>query len=142
LDGVRKVLSGKLGDATKETREKINELFKTIRDTFQQQSGPTEHTITRAINRNSIVKGLGLDSQTEAILKQRLQGFNTAGQALAPKAGTFGAFGIPFSASGQPINVTTTVVLDGQAVGRSVTKHQQNAKRSNPAQKRGPHAGI
>ncbi len=142
LRGVRKILSGELGAATKESRDKINELFKTIRGTFDQQGAAAQHTVTRAINRNAILKGLGLDAQTEAILKQRLQGFNTAGRALAPAQGTFGAFGVPFGANQQPINITTEVVLDGQKVGRSVTKHQQAAKRSNPAQKRGPHAGI
>lgn len=152
LDGVGKDLGGKLGsqfdiagkvlkDKTKaltpEIRKFINDLFGEVRATFDDNGKNTQHTIETAINRNSILKGLGLDSATENALKHRLQGFNTRGKALAPPAGAFGAFGVPLAASGQPINITTTVVLDDKIVGQSVTNYQGKKKRSNPRQKRG-----
>ena len=142
LNRIGRVLDGAFGKVTEQTRSKIRDMFSELRRVFDDESGKPLHTRTFAINRNALLKGLGLDPEAERILKSRLQGFNTAGIAQARPAGAFGAFGMAFTPGGQPINITTEVVLDGQKVGRSVTRFQGARSRSNPKQKRGPVAGI
>jgi hypothetical protein len=146
LDGVRKVLSGKLGDATKETREKINELFKTIRETFDKGSKTGFHTATTALSARKLLEGLGLTPQQEAVFRQRVSRFNSAGVSNALPRGTPGAFGIPLptATTGGPLVVQ--MQIDGATVAqqtvRDVTILQQKHRRSNPVQKRGPNRGI
>lgn len=137
LAGVGKVLSGALGKVTLETRQKIVELFQTIRSTFQDQSkGPL--TKTTSLNTNKILAGLGLTPDLMRELRSRLSSFNSAGMALAgAPTGSVGAFGMLVPA--QPTTVNTTVELDGRVVARNTTKHQQVRSRRNPPQKRGPH---
>jgi hypothetical protein len=137
LAGVGKVLSGALGKVTLETRQKIVELFQTIRSTFEDQSkGPL--TKTTSLNTSKILAGLGLTPDLTRELRSRLSEFNSAGVALAgTPAGSVGAFGMLVPA--QPTTVNTTVELDGRVVARNTTKHQQVRSRRNPPQKRGPH---
>ena len=140
--GVGKLLRGDLGKVTESTREAINDLFKTIRDTFEQGSSDALKITpaTTRLNTNRIVAGLGLDRDTERLIKSRLSGFNAAGRRLSPAPGTSGAFGITLTPT--PVHINTTVNLDGQKVAQNTTIHQGKHRRSNPAQKRGPLRNI
>jgi hypothetical protein len=135
LAGVGKVLSGALGKVTLETRQKIVELFNTIRDTFDQQAkGPL--TKTTALNSNKIIDALGLSGDLAKKLRAQLSGFNSAGVALAGAQNQPNGFARVVSPA---VNVTvnSTTELDGKVVARNTTKHQQKRQRRNPPQKRG-----
>ncbi len=141
--GAGRILRGGLGKDVKEpVRQAIRDLFRTIRDEFNQGNEDVFKIspATQALNKNRIVEGLGLDRDTEREIKARLSGFNAAGRRLNPPRGTTGAFGITITP--QPIQVSTTVNLDGEKVARNTTIHQGKSRRSNPAQKRGPLRGI
>lgn len=131
LEGVRKVLAGKFGTVTRESREKIQELFETIRREFDKggKSGPL--TKTTALNTNSILRGLGLSPEDERALKARLSQFNSGGRALAAGPGSVGAFGQPIVVQSPP------VYLDGAKISGNTTRHQQRNVQANPTQKRG-----
>ncbi len=130
LEGVRKVLSGKFGQVTKESREKIQGIFDTIRHEFDKggTSGPL--TKTTALNTTKILAGLGLSPEDERKLKARLSPFNSGGKALAASPGSLGAFGQPIIVQAPP------VYLDGQKISTNTTRHQERAGAANPRQKR------
>jgi hypothetical protein len=137
LAGIRKVLAGEFGKATVETRDKIKQLFDTIRQTFDQESrqgGPL--TKTTSLNTNRILDGLGLSRDAEKELRARLSRFNSAGIASAGTSRTASTF----PGAGAPIVVNTTVMLDGQRVGQSTKRFLANDRRHNPPQKRGPNS--
>ena len=139
LSRIGKVLSGSFGKVTEETRSAIKRMFDEIRgelDNGAKTLGKGPLTKTSALNSNKILEGLGLDRNTEKLLKARLSSFNSAGLGLGGKQPT-----LPSSPLGSaPVTVWSqvTVELDGDVVGRSVTKSQQKAGRRNPRQKRGP----
>ena len=140
LAGIGKVLSGALGKVTLDTRQKIVELFDTIRGTFEDQGKKplTKTTSTTSLNANKILEGLGLGPEATKALRARLSHFNSAGVALAgAPAGSVGAFGM--SVPSQPIVIHNQLELDGRVVAKNTTKHQQVRSRRNPPQKRGPH---
>jgi hypothetical protein len=139
LKSIGRVLAGAIGDVKEPTRAAIRDLFQTIRDEFDKggkQGGPL--TKTTGLNTKKILEGLGLTPEAERELRQRLSGFNSAGIANAGNRPTGGGF----VGGQQPVVVNTTVVLDGEKVGRSTTRHQQKDKRRNPKAKRGPRSGI
>jgi hypothetical protein len=139
LKNIGKVLSDPIRKATDETRAAIRDLFDTIRSEFDKggkQGGPL--TKTTGLNTKKILEGLGLTPEAERELRQRLSGFNSAGIANAGNRPTGGGF----VGGQQPVVVNTTVVLDGEKVGRSTTRHQQKDKRRNPKAKRGPRSGL
>ena len=139
LAGARKVLSGELGKATSESRSKINELFKTIRGTFDQQSKQGPLTRNSVFQANKILEGLGLSPEIEQQIRQRVNAFNNAG-ASVPR------FNAPTtsSAAGGAVVVENhnTITLDGDVIARTITRSQQKTRRRNPVQKRGPNRGI
>lgn len=120
---------------TEETRKQINEWLKALSgDGSKTKTGPL--TKTGSFNVDKILAGLGLSRELEKELRARLSGFNSSGVALAGKP-------VPAFRTGAgvaPIVVTNvnTVTLDGEVVGRTVTRSQQKAGRRNPRQKRGP----
>jgi hypothetical protein len=126
LEGARKVLSGKFGEITKESRERIRELFDTIRDEFDKQGkGPL--TKTSGLDTSKIVENLGLSTSQASEIRSRLSGVNTAGLALAGGRG-----------GRTVVESHVTVQLDGQTVSKVVTRNQQKNKKRNPSQRRGP----
>lgn len=139
FDGVGKILSGSLGKVTEESRSAIEQLFQTIRGTFDKESDKTKGPLTKThgLDTSKIIQGLGLDPATAAEIRGRLSGFNTAGRSLNKPIASGGFVG------GRPIIVEnhTTVELDGVTVGKSVTRNQQKARRRNPHQRRGPNVG-
>jgi hypothetical protein len=65
-----------------------------------------------------------------------LSSFNSAGLANAGTTRPSGTF------RGGPVTeIHTTVNLDGQVVGKSVTRSQQKDRKRNPVQKRGSRRG-
>lgn len=135
LDRVAKLFAGKFGKITEETRKLLASIFDDLNNQLKQSGGPL--TKTSGLNTKKILEGLGLDDAAAAELRSRLSGFNTAGRALASASTLTPQLGGGVIA-GVPINLTTTVVLDGEVVGKSVTRYQQKAGRRNPKQKRGP----
>lgn len=134
LKAVRKILSGELGQTTKDVRAKIAELFQAIRDGFNQQTGPL--TKTHALDTSSLVKGLGLDRATMNALRARLSKFNTAGVALGPQVAFAGAGGLA-GAGAIRIDNRLQLNIDGRQVEHAVTKHQQRRILQNPSSRRG-----
>lgn len=142
LDRIRKVLVDPIKKATPETRAAIKSMFDAIRQEFdkgtKEATGPL--TKTTSLNANKLLEGLGLGRDMEKELRARLSSFNSAGVGLAGTKRPTGRF-----VSGQqPVVVEshTTVTLDGDVVGRNVTKSQQKTKRRNTKQKRGPNSGV
>jgi hypothetical protein len=140
LARIRKVLVDPVKKATPETRAAIKGLFDGIRQEFDKgtktATGPL--TKTSSLNATKLLDGLGLGRDMEKELRARLSNFNSAGVGLAGARRPTGGF------SSQPVVIEnhTTVQLDGETVGRSITKTQQKAKRRNPTQKRGPNSGV
>lgn len=135
LDRIGKVLKGKFGKVTEDTRRVVKGLVDGIRDELNKggdtlAKGPL--TKTSSLNANRILAGLGLDPDAERALRARLSTINTAGRGL-PGSGTSpsGFFG------GRAIQVTVVSTLDGEVVSRNTTKHQQKTARRNPKNKRG-----
>lgn len=110
LAGVRKILTGQLGKATEETRAAINELFKTIRGEFDNETRKPFLTATRQLDVGAITKGLIVPLADLKELQGRLSPFNTAGLAVAGARGVSGP--ITTSAGGFNINGPITIVSD------------------------------
>jgi hypothetical protein len=110
-----------------------------VNDQLKNLAGETEDTFHKA-STLMLTKGLGLTPKQRKALEQRLAQMGPGG--TVPKAGYTGAFGyaVPVGA-GAMFSVQTTVNLDGKAVARNTTRHQQRSARSNPRQKRGPTVG-
>ena len=98
LQGARKVLSGELGKATSESRDKINELFKTIRQTFDQESGKTLAERRTVKLSDKILKALGFDKDPDVaglFKAQRVPSFQAPSFARSSAAGqTTGTGGV------------------------------------------------
>lgn len=139
LAGARKVLSGELGKATSESRSKINELFKTIRDTFDQQSKQGPLTRNSVFQANKILEGLGLSPEIEQQIRRRVNAFNNADVRM-PSFKT----GATATSAGAAVIVENhnTITLDGDVLAKNTTRSQQKTKRRNPVQKRGPNRGF
>ena len=137
LKAARKLIKTEGGKLTEDTRRVINDFLKaaTGQDDKTKTTGPL--TKTSALNVNRILDGLGLSRDAEKELRSRLSGINSAGRMLSgkPAAATGGFVSAPFV-----VESHTTVTLDGDVVGRNVTRSQQKASRRNPPQRRGPNA--
>jgi len=137
LKAARKLIKTEGGKLTEDTRRVINDFLKaaTGQDEKTKTTGPL--TKTSALNVNRILDGLGLSRDAEKELRSRLSGINSAGRMLSgkPAAATGGFVSAPFV-----VESHTTVTLDGDVVGRNVTRSQQKASRRNPPQRRGPNA--
>lgn len=138
LSRIGKVLSGSFGKVTEETRSAIKRMFDQIRGELDKgaktlDKGPL--TKTTALSPNKILAGLGLDRDTEKLLRARLSGFNSSGLALAGKQPKLSG---SFSSAPVVVQSNVTVELDGDVLARSTTRAQQKAGRRNPKQKRGP----
>jgi hypothetical protein len=132
----RKLLKTEGSKLTEDTRRVINDLLKTLNQGADKlKEGPL--TQGKALNTQKVLAGLGLSPEVERELRARLSSFNAAGRGNRGSRPTGG-----FAGGNQPINVNTTVMLDGEVVGRNVTKTQQKGKRRNPPAKRGPRSGI
>ncbi len=137
IERIGKVLSGAFGKVSLETRQKIVELFDTIRGTIDsetQKTGPK--TATRNLLSSLKITDLGLDVPNLLKLQGRVSQFNTAGVALGAPAANVQR---PFQATA-PIEVHTEIRLDGDVIGRAITRHQQRHRPA--AQTRGRFAGI
>lgn len=128
----------KEGDAlTNLTRAKINEFLKAATGQDSKLQGPlTRNSVFQA---NKIIEGLGLDERTVALIRQRVNAFNNADAFRTFKAPTTFATG---TAGPVIVEAHTTVQLDGDVVGRAITRSQQKTARRNPVQKRGPNRNI
>lgn len=132
LAGIRKILTGELGATTVAVRGKINELFQTIRDGFNQGGGNL--TKTTSLDTSAIVKGLGLDASTAKALRARLSRFNSAGIALSPN---IGPEPLLVGAAAGSFVLHNTIELDGKVVAHQTRKVEQKFKRQNPRGRRG-----
>jgi hypothetical protein len=135
---IGKVLSGEFGKATVETRDRIREMFDTIR---RELNGGTDKlqgplTKTTSLNANKLLDGLGLTRDLERELRARLSSFNSAGRSLALDRIPNGQF------AGAPQDINLTVKLDGQVIANNTTRYQQKTDRRNPRQKRGSIHGF
>lgn len=140
-------LAGKLlKDSTEKnlkdpTLEAIRDLFQSIRGEFDKES-KKELPLTKnsSFNASKIIEGLGLGPDTEKIIRQRVNAFNNAD--------AFKAFNAPKTTSSATVAAAmvvenhNTITLDGEVVGRNVTRSQQKTARRNPRQKRGPNRNI
>jgi hypothetical protein len=139
LKAVGNALAGGIKNMTPATRAAIQELFQAIRAEFDKGTKTGPLTKTQGLNADKVLEGLGLSPEQQREARARLSSFNSAGRALAGDRRPTGQFN-----SGGPVTIenTTTVNLDGETVGRNVTKTQQKNKRRNPKQKRGPRSGV
>lgn len=134
LANIGKVLSGQFGAVGKEVRDAILQMLNDITRALESGGGKIgQLTKTTSLNTNKVLKGIQLTPEQERLLKARLSNFNSGGVALAA-AQDVGSSGGKFV-----VESHTTVNLDGEKVGKTVTRHQQKAGRRNPRQKRGPH---
>jgi hypothetical protein len=134
----RNLLKKEGAKLTEDTRRVINDLLRTLNQGADKiKEGPL--TKTTGLNADKVLAGLGLSPEQERQARARLSSFNSAGRSLSGDRRPTGNF-----RDGQPIVVesTTNVNLDGETVGRNVTRTQQKQKRRNPKQKRGPRSGI
>jgi hypothetical protein len=106
---------------------------------LELQRGPL--TATSGLNTRKVLAGLGLDPDVIRELRGRLSGFNTRGLALATAAAPAPTAGFGGVLGGILVESHVTVELDGERVGRAVTRSQQKTRRRNPPQKRGPNRG-
>ena len=134
LARVGRVLSGALGKVTLQTRQKIVELFETIRGTFDQQAKSGPLTRGSAVQLNKFLEGIALPPNVMKQLEARLTRFNPAGLARIPIAPTAVAAGA--AAGGQPVVVNSTITLDGQKVGQNTKRFLLNDRRFNPPSRR------
>jgi hypothetical protein len=139
LKAVGNALAGGIKNMTPATRAAIQELFATIRAEFDKGTKTGPLTKTQGLNADKVLEGLGLSPEQQREARARLSSFNSAGRALAGDRRPTGQF-----TGGQPIVIQneTTVNMDGETVGRNVTRTQQKQKRRNPKQKRGPRSGV
>jgi hypothetical protein len=140
LARIRKVLVDPLRKATPETRAAAKGLIDGMRDELDPKkidraiTGPL--TKTSSLRANKLIEGLGLAPDQIRELRARLSSFNSAGLANAGTTRPSGTF------RGGPVTeIHTTVNLDGQVVGKSVTRSQQKDRKRNPVQKRGSRRG-
>lgn len=140
LDGARQLLSGKFGKLTEDTRERIRDLFRTIRGEFED-GAKQSLTKTQSLRSNRLLEGLGLDRDMERQLRARLSRFNTGGQALAANLPA-ATVGVGVRPNAIVVENHNTIALDGDVVARNVTRSQQKRRRRNPPQKRGPNSGV
>lgn len=132
---IGKVLSGQLGKVGEDVRAKIVEMFDGIRDTFDNETKKGPLTKESGLNTKQFLSGLELDPNTVREIRGRLSGLTSKGTGIAVSAAPSGNF---VGATPILVESTTTLMLDGDVVARSVTRNQQKARRRNPAQKRGP----
>lgn len=137
LRTIRRLLSGGLGRLGGDLRSKIKEMLDDLQNQMED-GGKKAATAFHKASTKELVQGLGLTTAQTKALRARLSQLGPGG--TVPSKG-FGAFGYAYTPGGQPINVTTTVNLDGKQVAKNTTKHQQRGARRNPPQRRGPHAG-
>jgi hypothetical protein len=139
LKAVGNALSGGIKDMKEPTRAAIRDLFDAIRAEFDKGTKTGPLTKTTGLNANKVLEGLGLSPEQEREARARLSSFNSAGRSLAGNRRPTGSF-----TGGAPITVEVhnTTTLDGETVGRNVTRTQQKQKRRNPKQKRGPRSGV
>jgi hypothetical protein len=137
------IFTDQFDKAGRDVRQAILQLFQTINQALDQGTKAGPLTQTTALRTKKILAGLGLSPEEINALRGRLSSFNSGGVApagfLSPGVNApSGGFAAPIVES----TVNVTVTLDGQKVGKAVTKEQQKAKRRNPRQKRGPNRNI
>lgn len=140
LENAAKVLSGQFGKVGRDVRLAIEAMFDEIAAGFKKGDktvGPL--TKTTSLNTKKFLEGLGLSPSEENALRSRLSSLNSAG--MAPGGFMSVGFNAPSGGGFIPpivVESNVTVTLDGEKVGKSVTRSQQKARRRNPRQKRGP----
>ena len=135
------VLSGEFGKVTEDSRLKIVELFRTIRDTFDKEGKKAEGPLTKttSLNSSKILSGLGLDESTLKELQGRLSRFNSAGVSLS--ATGVGAFGVPINTGTQGVVPEVNVFVGGREVESEVTTQQRKKTARGMTSGRGAFAG-
>jgi hypothetical protein len=128
LAAIRKVLVDPLKKATPETRAAAKGLIDAIRDGLDTKKITGPLTKTTGLNAQKILEGLGLSPEAEREARARLSSFNSAGRSLAGNRRPTGSF----SSGAITVEVHNTTTLDGETVGRNVTRTQQKQKRRNP----------
>jgi len=123
LKRFRKVLSE--GLVPRDVRSKIKDMMDGIAEELKGHVGSIDKFART--NQKALLQGLGLDGPQLKALKARLSQVGVNG--LVPQGSA--------SALAGTTVVHTAVHLDGDIVGRSVTKHQQRTKSRNPDQRRG-----
>lgn len=112
LEGARKILAGKLGEVTKDSRDRINQLFRTIRQTFEEGSRnaiPDRRTVQLS---DRILAALGFGNDPDVVRLQRSASTlaQSSGAVLrAPQLGTATTAALP------PLHVHLNV--DGREIG-------------------------
>lgn len=114
--------------------------WQTIKDVNDQlkDAATTATTAFKKTSTAALVRGLGLTPDQIRAMRARLSQVGVNG--TVPRAGFTGAFGVAVPVGPAVTTIHTTVTLDGNKVGESVTRHQQRRTRRNPAQKRGPNS--
>lgn len=139
LRAARKLINTEGDKLTRDTRAKINEFIKAVNggDSTEKLQGPL--TRNSAFNASKIIEGLGLTPDLERTIRQRVASFNNADIRFpTPRTSSnVNAFGVPIIVENH-----NTITLDGDVVGRSISRSQQKTARRNPVQKRGPNRNI
>lgn len=128
----RKVLSE--GLVPKDVRAKIRDMLDGIREELGK--GTQNLTKFRHVSTTALLSGLGLSPDVARQLQLRLSQVGPNGSFPGARSGAFAAAG-----ARNDINLTTTVVLDRNVVGRSVTKVQQKDAKRSTGSRRGTYAG-
>lgn len=136
LARIARVLSGEYGKVGDQVRAAILNMFQKIRDALKGG----DVTKTTSLNVKKIVADLGLTGEQAKEIRARLSRFDSTGRALVPVATGGNVFMPTNPGFGNAIVINTTVELDGEVAGRSVTRHQEKRSRRNPKQRRGPNA--
>jgi hypothetical protein len=108
LAGARKLLSGEFGKLDKDVRDKINQLFKTIRDTFDQESKRAIPQDLHVQLSDKILKALGFDQNIDATKLTKLR----PAPFRAPTFATAAAGAAATGTAGVTITGPVTVVAD------------------------------
>lgn len=135
LAGIGKVLGNPIEKATVETREKIQELFQTIRGEFDKGSKDTSLTKSTQLTSRVLSGLVKIPKDEKRILEARLSHFNSGGIALS---------GSGFGSSGRIVVQApdVTMVVDGRVLGKASAKAQGRTRKVNPSARRGPNAGL
>lgn len=139
MASIRKVISGQLGNVRDDVRKTVKGILDDLDRQLKDHAAVGPETAFRTTNVRKILAAAGLSPEdvkrASFALSQRGPG------GTIPRNG-MGAFGMALAGGGGgDIVVQTKVDLDGRQVALSTTRHQQKARRRNPTQKRGPHAG-
>lgn len=135
LDGVRKVLSGKLGVVGREVRLQIDTLFNDLRDRLKGFDKDLATTKFRKVNLSQSLLNFGLSPEQVRKIRQQVTqvSFNGNIPNRQPAFAGAGAFGTHTE--------TINLIVDGEKLATVNRRHERKAATRRVSSRRGPFAG-